>query len=223
MYYRGDNDWLDYQAIQHWKYLRRERVNGKWRYYYEDKKSDKLNRVNNSHLSKGTIDVTGSSLTHPNAATGSYNHKIHFVENKKTGTSKAVDKETWDKTKTGDKLYIGDTPLKDVAKEQIAMGISFVKDLFKGNVTTEKSALNAGKAPDSFKPEKYGNFKEYNLNGEKGYIDSDNEFFAGDYETARQKKWEKEYQLNKLGLFRTRKGLSSTDKNVKVRSASSRR
>lgn len=35
MHYRGDNDWLDYQALQHWKYIYKKKINGKWRYYYD--------------------------------------------------------------------------------------------------------------------------------------------------------------------------------------------
>lgn len=37
MYYRGDNDWHDFQAMQHWKYIKKKKVNGKWRYYYDIK------------------------------------------------------------------------------------------------------------------------------------------------------------------------------------------
>ena len=42
MYYRGDNDWLDYQRIQHWKYIKREWKNGKYRYYYKDDDFDAI-------------------------------------------------------------------------------------------------------------------------------------------------------------------------------------
>ena len=35
MYYRGDNDWWDFQSLQHWKYIYKKKINGKWRYYYD--------------------------------------------------------------------------------------------------------------------------------------------------------------------------------------------
>ena len=33
--YYGNNDWRDYQSLQHWKYISKKKVNGKWRYYYD--------------------------------------------------------------------------------------------------------------------------------------------------------------------------------------------
>lgn len=34
MEYYGGNDFRDYKALKHYKYVKRERVNGKWRYTY---------------------------------------------------------------------------------------------------------------------------------------------------------------------------------------------
>ena len=38
MNYYGNNDWRDYQSLKHWKYIKREKVNGKWKYYYDNDK-----------------------------------------------------------------------------------------------------------------------------------------------------------------------------------------
>lgn len=41
--YHASDDYL-----QHWKYIKREKVNGKWKYYYHDDKVDKTKREYNS-------------------------------------------------------------------------------------------------------------------------------------------------------------------------------
>ena len=35
---------LDEGELMHWKYIKREKVNGKWRYYYKDTEYDKLHK-----------------------------------------------------------------------------------------------------------------------------------------------------------------------------------
>lgn len=43
------NDYTD--GIKHWKYIKREKRNGRWIYYYKDDKYDKLrNKSSNAHI-----------------------------------------------------------------------------------------------------------------------------------------------------------------------------
>lgn len=45
--------------LQHWKYIKREKVNGKWRYYYDDtalKKAEAKNRIAVSEYGQATAD-----------------------------------------------------------------------------------------------------------------------------------------------------------------------
>lgn len=45
--YYGNNVWRDYNSLQHWKYIYKKKVNGKWRYYYD--------------IGKPTVKVAGST------------------------------------------------------------------------------------------------------------------------------------------------------------------
>ena len=36
MNYRGNEQLNSDDSLQHWKYIKRERKNGKWKYYYHD-------------------------------------------------------------------------------------------------------------------------------------------------------------------------------------------
>lgn len=40
--YKAVNSHSDPDELQHWKYIKREKINGKWRYYYDVGKNEKL-------------------------------------------------------------------------------------------------------------------------------------------------------------------------------------
>lgn len=98
--------------IQHWRYLRREKRNGKWKYYYE--KDDTRLNVKKEKYKFGKDIYTVRDKYDPN--------NFRFV-----------DKDTYDKTKDY-KLYVGDKRLSSVAKTQINIGKAFIRDLFNGKV-----------------------------------------------------------------------------------------
>lgn len=57
-----------------------------------------------------------------------------------------------------------------------------------------KNGSNPGKAPTSYKPESFGKWEQTSFGSRKGYVDSNGIFYEGDYDTARQTKWEREFK-----------------------------
>ena len=53
MNYRGNEQLNSDDSLQHWKYIKRERKNGKWKYYYHDDNyvdaRDKYNDASKAH------------------------------------------------------------------------------------------------------------------------------------------------------------------------------
>lgn len=115
--------------LYHWKYLRKEKINGKWRYYYEEDDS-KLNiGETRKAISETSIGLSGKVKT----------SKDYLLKSKETGNKwEVVDKKVYDSHKAGRKLYVGNTPLSKIAKEQISVGRSFVSDLLTGNLYRKK-------------------------------------------------------------------------------------
>ena len=125
--------------LRHWKYIRRTRnPDGSWRYYYE-KDNNKIRQVG---VSKGYSETKRVRYT----AEGKRQENTIFqywALSPETGNKyKIVDKATYDKIKNGKRLYVGNTPLGKLAKEQINMGIAFIKDFFKskGKIKINKRA-----------------------------------------------------------------------------------
>ncbi len=128
------------QDIQHWKYLRREKTaSGKWRYYYE-KDDAKLN----SDKADGFSTNVKIKVAHYKPT--EYQQSYNMRSDKHTGGEwKEVDKETYDKYVGSRKLYVGNTLLSEVTKEQVAVGKQLGKDLFSGNISTKKKELEYAK------------------------------------------------------------------------------
>lgn len=68
--YEYDNQYsgrcLDDDSLQHWKYIKREKVNGKWRYWYEnDKKKSKVITVQPFKDVVGTREVLTNTKARP--------------------------------------------------------------------------------------------------------------------------------------------------------------
>lgn len=110
--------------LYHWKYLHRERVNGKWRYYY--KKDD--NKLSVGRVSKDKLKKRDND------------NQYGVVTTKKDGlsTNKIVDKKTYKDTKTGYRLFVEDTPLRKINKHNIRMGKKFIDDLITGGLYKKK-------------------------------------------------------------------------------------
>ena len=113
--------------LTHWKYIKREKKNGKWRYYYEDNNKLKLEKVEKQ---KYEGNFYGNK-------TEAYLVKSPETHNK----YEIVDKSIYDDTKTGYKLYIGSQPLSKITKEQIRIGSDFIKDTIKDLVINSKKKL----------------------------------------------------------------------------------
>jgi hypothetical protein len=108
--------------LYHWKYIRRERVNGKWRYYYaKDEHRLSVGRVSKDKLGYSK-DAYGA---------------VHV---KKDGhiTTEIVDKKEYRKTDTGYKFYVGSTPLKEIRTANLKMAKQFVDDLITNGLYKEK-------------------------------------------------------------------------------------
>lgn len=113
---------LDEGEMMHWKYLRRERAaNGKWRYYYE-KDNNKLN-IGRTQKYSPTFNFYGAKAT------------PYLIRSRQTGNQWAtVSKATYDRTRSGYSLYVGNTPLSQITREQVRTGMQFVSDLLHGRV-----------------------------------------------------------------------------------------
>ena len=57
-----------------------------------------------------------------------------------------------------------------------------------------KNGSNPGKVPESYKPDRFEKWEETTLGSKKGYVDSKGIFYEGNYDTARQSKWEHEFR-----------------------------
>ena len=107
--------------LTHWKYIRREKKNGKWRYYYE-KDNLRLN-VGKTEKYNPTYDIGGTKAT------------AYLIKSRETNDKfESVDKKLYDRTRAGYKLYVGRQPLSKIAKEQISIGRLFIKDFLSGNL-----------------------------------------------------------------------------------------
>lgn len=63
------------------------------------------------------------------------------------------------------------------------------------NKPFSRKGYNFGSRPESYKPENHGTWEKTTMNGKTGYVDDRGMFYAGDYKTAAQKKWETEAWL----------------------------
>ena len=118
----------DPNYLMHYKYIRKTKVNGKWRYYYKnDKKSDSQPQVSSEYLAEVEYNskknnYTGDSNTNTNTNTKS----ISSVGWAKQLTLKALaDYKT--------------TTINNIAKSSISRGFTAVEKLFKrGKKNTSK-------------------------------------------------------------------------------------
>lgn len=111
--------------LQHWKYLRREKVGDKYKYYYETDTNGL--HVGKTTKSKSTINAFGKKID------------LYTVNSPETFNKDVpVTKEIYDKTRAGSKLYVGRQPLSKITKEQVSVAKSFVNDLFAGRIYREK-------------------------------------------------------------------------------------
>ena len=63
------------------------------------------------------------------------------------------------------------------------------------NKPFSREGYNFGSRPESYKPEHHGTWEKTTMNGKTRYVDDRGMFYAGDYKTAAQKKWENEAWL----------------------------
>lgn len=120
----------------HWKYLRRERVNGKWRYYYEkDKNRISIQNVQSKtkYESDGRVEYADGTVV-DNGPQKEY----RIASDKTKGVEVEVSEETYNTLSVGKNYLVGDKLLKDVVKQDLTMAKNFVKDFIKGNVYIEK-------------------------------------------------------------------------------------
>lgn len=107
--------------LKHWKYLRREKKNGKWRYYYE--KDNSMLNIGKTEKYNPTYDIGGTKAT------------AYLIKSRETNDKfESVGKDIYDRTRAGYKLYVGRQPLSKISKEQVSIGMQFIKDLLSGNL-----------------------------------------------------------------------------------------
>lgn len=120
--------------LYHWKYIRRERVGDKWRYYYD--KDDK--RLTTTQVYSKSATELGPSYAYvgkdKKVMISGPKSEYRMATDKTKGVEVEVDRKTYDKMKVGTNRMVGDTPLKEVNKQNLDMAKNFIKDLIAGNV-----------------------------------------------------------------------------------------
>lgn len=62
--YYGNNDFRDYRSLRHWKYIKKERKNGKWKYYYhDDEYEDSRKKFSDAWKTKDETKAVAKSYT----------------------------------------------------------------------------------------------------------------------------------------------------------------
>ena len=124
------------EELYHWKYIKRERVNGKWRYYYEKDK----NRISTEQVySKSSYESDGRVEYADGTVGDNGPQKEYRIKSDKTHEVEvAVDEDTYNRLSVGKNYLVGDKLLKDVVKQDLSMAKNFVKDLLSGDVYIEK-------------------------------------------------------------------------------------
>ena len=116
--YLGE-DYTD--GIKHWKYISKEKINGRWRYYYKDDKAIELkNKAVEANNKRMAYDLK-TSLKDPKYAE---NQKKHIYYGDKT-----EGKRLSDESKKAYKAYKNYT-ISSFPRKVIATGAAFVLNLF---------------------------------------------------------------------------------------------
>lgn len=75
-------------GIKHWKYIKREKVNGRWRYYYKDSADKKLQKARTDR--QEAVDIMRSAnRAISNRDIGVYEPEIHYPSGRYTEGEKA--------------------------------------------------------------------------------------------------------------------------------------
>ena len=147
-------------ALMHWKYIKKERVNGKWRYYYDD--SEYQSAKDNHERTTAEYERAKNLLQTTKATRDSVyekanaDGKINFVEksainlaDKSLSTVEASTKDVGAKAVASGKTYLGAT-LKHVTAGTIAKGVAAIKNLFGSSEKTRKDKSTKTKSSEWF-------------------------------------------------------------------------
>lgn len=155
-------------GIRHWKYIKREKVNGRWRYYYKDNAYDKANtayqkaqkQVDSNHY---TVNRNNRRIERNNAIIEDYNSsnaiskvfkrkkvKAAVKENEKTSaqSQKIVDRHRTDEANLRSAKYKREEEAnKDTTRKQLAKtGVKVANKLSDASYAVGKQARKGKKA-----------------------------------------------------------------------------
>ena len=110
--------------LYHWKYISKERVNGKWVYKYREESPS--NTGLEIRKNTGMEMETNAAVNAPGMKESVRIHNTSYYLRDRNKEYREVDKDTYDKHH-GTHLYYNNKLVSDIAKETITSGMTFVK------------------------------------------------------------------------------------------------
>ena len=128
----------DRRYIQHWKYAYKKKVNGKWRYYYDNSNKQKNDsgfsyKKNDRH----TLELNSSIGVPGTKKDVEIQSKSYYVNGMK------VDEDTY--KHAGAKFYYKNEPVRDITQRQYESGKEYVKNALSKVKEVTSSTIDQGK------------------------------------------------------------------------------
>ena len=128
----------DRRYIQHWKYAYKKKVNGKWRYYYDNSNKQK----NDSGFSykkndRNTLKLNSSISVPGMKKDVGIQSKSYYVNGME------VDEDTY--KHAGAKFYYKNEPIRDITQRQYESGKEYVKNALSKVKEVTSSTIDKGK------------------------------------------------------------------------------
>lgn len=143
MDYRGNENFNNANSLQHWKYLKKEKVNGKWRYYYDYKQLgddlgvDELQRYT---MAKLKYDVASSKSREANRKVRNFMSYTNNLPDTREGA-----KEYQEAFENNRELFWDNQFWKEAAKTRGEQYMQARSDLYKTPIGKVVKASNAVK------------------------------------------------------------------------------
>lgn len=113
-------------CLYHYKYLRKEKIGDKWRYYYEeDDKKPESKGGSKEHVTRSMNGVPVGESYYVTNSTTNYERK-------------EVSKEEYENAELDNAYFVGDKKLAEIQAENLNNAIDFVKSLVTGKLASKK-------------------------------------------------------------------------------------
>lgn len=137
-FYKGQMYKTD--ELKHWKYVKREKKNGKWYYYYDDSEVDKARQKRDKALAD--VNTSYSKLSSAKNFTKTYGAKKSASDNidaaarnvKRREVETAYRKKVLDSASKN----LSKVAIKHLAVAPVAMGAAFIANLLGGHYKVKK-------------------------------------------------------------------------------------